>query len=55
VHTSSEAAEFIHELLMGVESKICQVAAVRMDAGFPEEDLLLLCTKLSRFPAVELT
>jgi hypothetical protein len=41
VHTSSEAAEFIHELLIGVESKICQVAAVRMDAGFPEEDLLL--------------
>jgi hypothetical protein len=40
VHTASEAAEFIHEMIIGVESKICQVAAVRMDAGFPEEGLL---------------
>jgi hypothetical protein len=40
VHTSSEAAEFIHEVLMDVEERICQVAAVRMDAGFPEEGLL---------------
>lgn len=40
VHTADEAAEFIHELLDRVESKICQVAAVRLDAGFPEENLL---------------
>ncbi len=40
VHTAEHATEFIHELLDRLESKVCQVAAVRMDAGFPEETLL---------------
>jgi hypothetical protein len=40
VHTANGAVEFIGEVLDRVEAEICQVAAVRMDAGFPEEGLL---------------
>jgi hypothetical protein len=40
VHSASGALEFIEELLERVEKHICQVAAVRFDAGFPEEKLL---------------
>ncbi len=40
VHTAAGGVEFIGELLDQVERKLCQVAAVRMDAGFPEEHLL---------------
>jgi len=39
-HTAAGSVEFIGELLDQVERKLCQVAAVRMDAGFPEEHLL---------------
>jgi hypothetical protein len=39
-HTAEGALSFILELLDRVERDLCQVAAVRMDAGFPEEDLL---------------
>jgi len=39
-HTAAGSSEFIGELLDRVERKLCQVAAVRMDAGFPEENLL---------------
>jgi hypothetical protein len=39
-HTAAGSVEFIGELLDRVERKLCQVAAVRMDAGFPEEHLL---------------
>lgn len=40
VHTANGALGFILPLLDEVESKIAQVAAVRIDAGFPEEELL---------------
>lgn len=40
VHTADCASEFILPLLDRVERDLCQVAAVRMDAGFPEEKLL---------------
>jgi hypothetical protein len=40
VHSASGALEFISELLERVEKEVCEVAAVRMDAGFPEEKLL---------------
>jgi len=39
-HTAEGGVEFIGSLLDSVERKLCQVAAVRMDAGFPEENLL---------------
>jgi hypothetical protein len=40
VHTADGALKFILPLLDEVEREMCQVAAVRMDAGFPEENLL---------------
>jgi len=40
VHSASGALEFIEQVLQGVEKEICEVAAVRFDAGFPEEKLL---------------
>lgn len=40
VHSASGALEFIEELLERVEKHLCRVAAVRFDAGFPEEKLL---------------
>lgn len=40
VHSANGALEFIEELLGRVEKEICEVAAVRFDAGFPEEKLL---------------
>jgi hypothetical protein len=40
VHTADGALEFILSLVTRVEQKLCQVAAVRLDAGFPEEKLL---------------
>lgn len=40
VHTAQGAADFVLPLLSRVEAKLGQVAAVRMDAGFPEEELL---------------
>ncbi|HEX5753182.1 MAG TPA: transposase, partial [Archangium sp.] len=40
VHSASGAVEFISQLLERVEKEVCEVAAVRMDAGFPEEKLL---------------
>lgn len=39
-HTAAGALEFILPLLDRVERLLCQVAAVRIDAGFPEENLL---------------
>jgi hypothetical protein len=39
-HTAAGAVDFILPLIEAVERKLCQVAAVRMDAGFPEEELL---------------
>lgn len=39
-HTAEGALEFIEPLLDRVEKEICQVAAVRFDAGFPEEKTL---------------
>jgi hypothetical protein len=39
-HTAAGAADFLLPLLDEVEQKLCQVAAVRIDAGFPEEELL---------------
>jgi Transposase DDE domain group 1 len=39
-HTAAGSVEFIGELIDRVERELCQVAAVRMDAGFPEETLL---------------
>jgi hypothetical protein len=40
VHTAEGALEFIEGLVDQVEKKLCQVAAVWMDAGFPEDHLL---------------
>lgn len=40
VYTSEGAMEFVLPLLDRVEKRLCQVAAVRMDAGFPEEGIL---------------
>jgi hypothetical protein len=40
VHTAEGALEFILPLLDRLERELCQVASVRMDAGFPEEKLL---------------
>jgi hypothetical protein len=40
VHSANGALEFIEELLTRVEKDVCEVAAVRLDAGFPEEKLL---------------
>jgi Transposase DDE domain group 1 len=40
VHTAEGALEFILPLLDRLESEVCQVASVRMDAGFPEDKLL---------------
>lgn len=40
VHTADGALEFIMPLLDRVEARLCQVAAVRIDAGFPDEKVL---------------
>jgi hypothetical protein len=40
VHSAEGALEFVLEVVERVEKKLCQVASVRMDAGFPEEKLL---------------
>jgi hypothetical protein len=40
VHTAEGALEFILPLVDRVEQQLCQVAAVRLDAGFPEEKVL---------------
>lgn len=40
VHTAHGAVDFIVPLLSRVETKLGQVAAVRIDAGFPNEELL---------------
>jgi hypothetical protein len=39
-HTAEGGIDFILSLLDRVERELCQVSAVRMDAGFPEEKLL---------------
>jgi hypothetical protein len=39
-HTAEGAEDFVLPLLDRVEKELCQVAAVRLDAGFPEEKLL---------------
>ncbi len=45
VHTANGGLEFILPLVDRVEEKLCQVAAVRIDAGFPEEELLAALEK----------
>lgn len=45
VHTAEGGMGFLLPLLNRVERKLCQVAAVRMDAGFPEETLLAALEK----------
>ena len=40
VHGAEGALEFVLSIVERVEKKLCQVASVRMDAGFPEEKLL---------------
>lgn len=39
-HTAEGALEFVLPLLDRMEAQLCQVASVRIDAGFPEEGLL---------------
>jgi hypothetical protein len=39
-HTADGDLEFLLPLLDQVEEKLCQVAAVRIDAGFPDEEFL---------------
>ena len=45
VHTADGALEFVPQLLDRVERDLCQVAVLRIDAGFPEEELLSLLEK----------
>ena len=40
VHTAEGALDFILDLVDRVETTLCQVALVRIDAGFPDETLL---------------
>jgi hypothetical protein len=40
VHSADGALEFVLSVVERVEKKLCQVASVRLDAGFPEETLL---------------
>jgi Transposase DDE domain group 1 len=40
VHTADGALDFILDLVGRVETTLCQVALVRIDAGFPDETLL---------------
>lgn len=40
VHSADGALEFVLSVVERVEKKLCQVASVRLDAGFPEEKLL---------------
>ena len=40
VHSAKGSLEFVLSVVERVEKKLCQVASVRMDAGFPEEKLL---------------
>jgi hypothetical protein len=40
VHTAAGALDFILDLVGRVETTLCQVALVRIDAGFPDETLL---------------
>ena len=40
VHSAEGALEFVLSVVERVEKKLCQVASVRIDAGFPEEKLL---------------
>jgi len=40
VHTADGTLDFVLPLLDRMERDLCQVASVRMDAGFPEEGLL---------------
>lgn len=44
-YTSDGSLAFILPLLDRVEAKLCQVASVRIDAGFPEEELLTALEK----------
>ena len=39
-HTAEGALAFVLSLIDRVETELCQVASVRIDAGFPEEELL---------------
>ena len=39
-HTAAGGIDFLLPLLDDVERELCQVAAVRIDAGFPEENIL---------------
>jgi hypothetical protein len=39
-HTAASGLDFLLPLLDQVESKLCHVASVRIDAGFPQEELL---------------
>src|SRR5690242_20750052 len=39
-HTAEGALDFVLDLVSRVEMTLCQVALVRMDAGFPSEPLL---------------
>jgi hypothetical protein len=39
-HTAAGGIDFVLPLLDDVERELCQVAAVRIDAGFPEENIL---------------
>lgn len=39
-HTADGALDFVLPLLDRMERELCQVASVRLDAGFPEEELL---------------
>ncbi|HSW33136.1 MAG TPA: IS1380 family transposase, partial [Steroidobacteraceae bacterium] len=45
VHGAEGALEFVTSLVERVEERLCQVASVRMDAGFPEEKLLAALEK----------
>lgn len=44
-HTADGSLKFILPLIDRVEAKLCQVASVRIDAGFPEEELMAALEK----------
>ena len=48
VHTAEGALSFIVGLVERAEKSLCQVASIRMDAGFPEEELLAALESVER-------
>jgi hypothetical protein len=48
VHTAEGAVDFVLPLIEHAEKRLCQVAALRIDAGFPEDGLLCALEERSK-------